>query len=115
MCKVILRLLHEPAFFGAEELGQPDGHFRRYAALSVDKFRKRVARYSRASAASVIVRRIGSMHSCNTTRPGCVDFFIFMGCFLSVVIDIIDVFDLALVKTENHSPVRANGHAVETL
>lgn len=44
--KVILSLLHKPAFLSASEnLGQSHGHFRGYAALSVYKFRKRVARY----------------------------------------------------------------------
>src|SRR5579862_8198410 len=36
VCKVVLRLLHKPAFFdAAENLGQPHCHFRRYAALPV--------------------------------------------------------------------------------
>jgi len=42
--KVVLRPLHKPAFGAAsEDLGQPDGHFRRYAALAVHQFRKRGA------------------------------------------------------------------------
>jgi len=44
--KVLLCLLQQPAFLrAAENFGQSHGHFRRYAALPVDKFRKRVARY----------------------------------------------------------------------
>jgi len=46
--KVVLGLLHKPAFLSAaENLGQPDGHFGGYAALLVDEFRKRVARYAK--------------------------------------------------------------------
>src|ERR1700687_1554954 len=44
------------------------------------------------------------MHSCNTTRPGCGGFFMVIGCFFSVVIDIINILR-AVVKTENHPPV----------
>jgi hypothetical protein len=68
--KVVLGLLQKPAFLvAAENLGQPHGHFGRYAALPVYKFRKRVARHPKA-AASVMVKPTGSMHYCNTTRPG---------------------------------------------
>jgi hypothetical protein len=43
--KLILCLLHKPAFGAAtEDLGQPNGHFRRYTALSVDQFRKCIPR-----------------------------------------------------------------------
>jgi hypothetical protein len=41
----VLSLLHQPAVFAASEnLGQPHGHFGRYAALPVYQFRKRVPR-----------------------------------------------------------------------
>ena len=44
--EVVLGLLHKPAFLGAaENLGQPHGHFGRYATLPVYKFGKRVARH----------------------------------------------------------------------
>ena len=37
--EVVLNLLHKPAFLGAaEDLRQPHGHFRRYAALFVHQF-----------------------------------------------------------------------------
>jgi len=37
--EIVLRLLHKPAFgAAAEDLGQPDGHFRRDAALFVHQF-----------------------------------------------------------------------------
>ena len=46
--EVVLDLLHKPAFLGAaEDLRQPHGHFRRYAALFVDEFGKRVARHAK--------------------------------------------------------------------
>jgi hypothetical protein len=63
----------------------------------------------RASAARVMVKPKGLMHSCNTTRPGCGGFFMVIGWFLSVVIDIINVLRVA-VKAENHPPVGPNGH-----
>jgi len=41
----VLSLLHHPAVFSASEhLGQPHGHFGRYAALPVYQFRKRIPR-----------------------------------------------------------------------
>jgi hypothetical protein len=55
----------------------------------------------------VIVKPIGSMHSFNTTRPGCGGFFMVMGWFFSVVIDIINVLR-SVVKTKNHPPVGSN-------
>jgi len=46
--EVVLSLLHKPALLcAAENLRQPHGHFRRYAAHLVDEFRKRVARHSK--------------------------------------------------------------------
>src|SRR5277367_2098165 len=43
--KVVLRLLNKPAFgAAAENLGQPHGHLRRYAALFVHQLGKRGAR-----------------------------------------------------------------------
>lgn len=62
----------------------------------------------RVRAASVIVRRRGSMHSSNTIVPGCGGFFMVIGIaeVLSVVIDIIDVF-CSIVETKNHSPIGA--------
>src|SRR5579862_344300 len=60
----------------------------------------------RASAASVIVKPKGSMHWRNTTPPGCGGFFMVMGWFLLVVINILR----AVVKTENHPPVGAYGN-----
>src|SRR5271165_6786530 len=68
----------------------------------------------RAAAASVMVNPKGSMHSCNTTKPGCGGFFMVMDRFLSVVIDIIDIFRV-LLKAENHTPISAyrNGPALE--
>jgi len=45
--KVVLRLLHKPAFrAAAKHPGQSHGHFRRYTALLVHQFRKRGARDS---------------------------------------------------------------------
>src|ERR1039458_1983207 len=63
----------------------------------------------RASAARVMVKPKGSIHSCNTTRPGCGGVFIVMGCCVSVVIDIITV-PRAIVKAENPPPVGPNVH-----
>jgi hypothetical protein len=46
--KVVLGLLHEPALFrSSKDLGYSHGHFRRYAPLPVDEFRKRIARHSK--------------------------------------------------------------------
>src|SRR5258708_39707312 len=58
----------------------------------------------RASAACVMVKRAGSIHSCNTTRRGCGGFFMVMGWLLAVVINIINVLRVA-VEAENHPPV----------
>ena len=42
--KIVLSLLHQPAVFGpTENLGEPHGHFGRYATLTVDEFGKRYA------------------------------------------------------------------------
>src|SRR5450759_3407107 len=68
----------------------------------------------RASAAWVMVKPVGSIHSCNTIRPGCGGFFMVIGrspC--SVIIDIINVLRIS-VKTEHHPPVGTNGHGVKT-
>ena len=80
MGKVVLRLQQEPAFgVAAKDLGQAHGHFRGYAALLVYEFRKRVARHSKGFGSCVMVKPEGSIHSCNTTRPGCGGFFMVMG------------------------------------
>ena len=105
--KVILRLLHQPALFGAaENLGEPHSHFRRYAALPVHEFRKSVAGYAESFGGVRDRQAIGSMHSSNTTTPGCGGVFIVIGLFRSVVIDIINVLR-SVVKTKYHSPVGA--------
>src|SRR5437016_5018902 len=67
----------------------------------------------RASAACVMVKPKGSIHSCNTTMPGWGGFFMGMdSCLRLVVIDIINVLRF-LVKAENHSPVGAYRHRPE--
>src|SRR5262245_59501833 len=66
----------------------------------------------RAAAASVMVKPKGSIHSCSTTRPGCGGFFMVMGGFLSMVIDIINVLR-AVVKAENHPPVGPDSYSPE--
>jgi hypothetical protein len=49
LSKLVLSLLHQPALLGAaENLGQSHGHLRRYPALPVYQFRKRVARHSQS-------------------------------------------------------------------
>src|ERR1039458_130366 len=63
----------------------------------------------RAAAACVMVKPEGSMHSCNTTRPGCGGFFMVMGWFLSVVIDIIDLVRAA-IEAEDHPPVGTDSY-----
>src|ERR1035438_1015606 len=63
----------------------------------------------RAAAALVMVRPEGSMHSCRTTTPGCGGFFMVMGWFLSVVIDIIDLVRAA-IEAEDHPPVGPDSH-----
>jgi hypothetical protein len=52
------------------------------------------------------------MHSCNTTRPGCGGFFIVMGWFLLVVIDIINILRPA-VKAKYHAPVCPDSYGPE--
>src|ERR1035438_746277 len=48
LCKVILCLLHKPAFFGTtENFGYSYGHFGRYAALSAYEFGKCLACHSK--------------------------------------------------------------------
>ena len=57
LCKVVLSLLYQPDLPGAaENLREPHGHFRRYAAFPIYEFRKRVARHSKASADCVMVK-----------------------------------------------------------
>src|SRR5579862_7673895 len=69
----------------------------------------------RASAACVMVKPDGSMHSCNTTRPGWGGFFMVMGPSPSLmVIDIINVLRAA-VEAEGNPLVGANGHGPKTL
>jgi hypothetical protein len=63
----------------------------------------------KASATCVMFKPEGSMHSCNTTTPGCGGFFMVMCCFLSVVVNIINILRVT-VKTENYPPVGSNGH-----
>ena len=69
----------------------------------------------RAWAASVMVKPKGSMHWRSTTPPGCGGFFMVMGWFLLVVIDIINILHAAVVKTENHPPVGAYGNRLKAL
>src|SRR6516164_4218448 len=53
--KVVLRLLHEPAFGAAsEDLGEPDGHFGRYAALAFTSSES-VVRVTPSAAAAVVM------------------------------------------------------------
>src|SRR5260370_15677030 len=67
----------------------------------------------RAAAACVMVKLNGSMHSCNTTRPGWGGFFMVMGRSPRlVVIDIINVLRAA-GKAENNPPVDPNGHGLK--
>src|ERR1017187_6961884 len=55
--KVVLGLLHKPAFLvAAENLGQPHGHFGRYAALPVTSSESVLRVTPRAAAASVMVK-----------------------------------------------------------
>src|SRR5260370_37487665 len=68
----------------------------------------------RAAAACVMVKLDGSMHSCNTTRPGWSGFFRVSGRSPRlVVIDIINV-RRAAGKAENNPPVDANEHGLKT-
>src|SRR5713226_2261291 len=80
MGKVVLRLLQEPAFgVAAKDLGQAHGHFRGMPRFSFTSSESVLRVTPRASAACVMVKPEGSIHSCNTTRPGCGGFFMVMG------------------------------------
>ena len=100
-----------PNHCSAENLGLSEGHFRRDAAPLVHQFRKRVAH--NAKGVRCVRDGKGSMHSRNTTPPGCGGFFIVMGRS-PVVVDIINILRAA-VKAENHPPVSPNGHAPKAL
>src|ERR1700722_19842152 len=69
----------------------------------------------RAAAAAVTVNSKGSMHWRSTTLPGWGGVFIGMVNSLLVVIQIVNVECAILGKAEDHAPIGANGHAIETL
>jgi hypothetical protein len=77
-------------FGPAENFGQSHGHLRRYAALPVYKFRKRIPRHPKGS---------GSVRN----SPGCGGFFMVMGWCLSMVIDIIKVAQAVPPAFRRHS------------
>jgi len=114
--KLILSLLHKPAFFGASEnFGQSHGHFGGYAALTVDQFRKGVARYPKSGggACDRQARRLNALAQNNAS--GVWWAFHRHGLYpCLVVIDIVNVLRVT-IKAKNHSPVGPNGHGPKTL
>jgi hypothetical protein len=107
MRKVVLRLLNKPAFgAAAENLGQPHGHLRRYAASSVHQLRERGARDAKGGG-GVRDAQAQRLNALTEYKASGVGWILHRHDLVSssVVIDVIDIKGVTVGKAENDTPV----------